>query len=85
MRSNVFKSIFIFHSELNDLRKNVCLRKSDVSYETISVCNIIENFAEHGIHCLPCSYTNDVINVAVKTVTSYVLSIVSEIKFCQGA
>ena len=29
--------------EYNDLRKNICLRKSDVS---VSVCNAMENLAE---------------------------------------
>ena len=48
---------------LNVLRKIICLRKSLVSVERISVCNDIENLAEHGIHCLPCFYTNDVINM----------------------
>ena len=47
--------------ELNDLRKVNCLRKSEVSVERISVCNVNENLVEHGIHCLPCSYTNDAI------------------------
>ena len=40
-------------TELNDLRKIICLRKFDVSIERISDC---ENVAEHGIHCLPCAY-----------------------------
>ena len=53
----------IFNSELNDLRKIICLRKSEISVERFSVCNIIENLEEHGIHSLPCSYTNDVINI----------------------
>ena len=38
-----------------------CLRTSEVTVERISVCNVIEKLIEHGIHCLPCSYTNDVI------------------------
>ena len=46
--------------KLNDFRKIICLRKSEVSVEIISVSNVIENLAEHGIHCLPCHYTNDV-------------------------
>ena len=29
------------------------LRKSEVSVETTSVRNVIENLVEHGIHCLP--------------------------------
>ena len=50
------------HLTLNyyDLRKIICLRKSEVYVERISVCNVIENVEEHGIHCLPCSYTNDI-------------------------
>ena len=39
------------------------LRKSEVSIERTSICNVIENLAEKGKHCLPCSYTNDVINL----------------------
>ena len=37
------------------------LRKSEVTVERISMCDVIEKLMEHGIHCLPCSYTNDVI------------------------
>ena len=36
----------------------MCFRKSEVSFERISVCNVIENLAKHGIHCQSCSYTN---------------------------
>ena len=49
--------------DLNYLRKIICLRKSEVSVERISVCNGIENFVKHGIQCLPCSYTDDVMNM----------------------
>ena len=49
--------------ELNDLRKIICFKKSEVSVERISVCNVIENLAKHGRHCLPCSYTNDIIEL----------------------
>ena len=48
---------------LNDLRIIICLRKSEVTVENISVCNVIEKLMEHGIHCLPCSGTNDVIDL----------------------
>ena len=51
------------NSKLNDLRKILCLKKSKVSVERILVCNAIENLAERGIHCLPCSYTNDAIDL----------------------
>ena len=44
-------------------RKNICLRKYEVSVERLSVCNVIENSVEHGIYCQPRSYTNDVIDV----------------------
>ena len=63
--------IYLRNTELNDLRKSSCMRKSEVSVERISVRNAIENLAEHGIHCLPCFYTNDIINVTVTTVASY--------------
>ena len=38
----------IVDSELNDLRKIICLRKYDVSVERISVCNVIVNLVEHS-------------------------------------
>ena len=44
------------------LEKNICFRKSEVSVERISVCNVIK-FWRFGIYCLPCSHTNDVIDV----------------------
>ena len=31
-----------FNAELNDLRIIICLRKYDVTIETISVCNVTE-------------------------------------------
>ena len=49
---------------INAMRASNCWRKSEVSLEIISVCNVIENLAEHGIHCLPCSYNNDVIDMS---------------------
>ena len=54
------------NTELNELRIIICLRKSKVSIERMSVHNVIENFVEHAIHCLPCIYTNDVINMLAK-------------------
>ena len=33
-----------------------------VSVKRLSVCDI-ENLDEHDIHCLPCSYTSDVIDM----------------------
>ena len=38
--------------ELNDLRKIICLKKSEISIERITVCNVTENMAEHGIHSM---------------------------------
>ena len=52
-----------FNTELNDLRIIICLRKSECIVERISVYNVIEKLIEHGILCLPCSYTNDVIDL----------------------
>ena len=52
-----------YNTELNDMRIIICLRKSEVTVERISVCNVIEKLMEYAIHCLPCSYTNSVIDV----------------------
>ena len=49
-------------TELNDLRKIICLRKSEDCLK--NSFNVIENLVEHGIHYLPCSYTIDVINIS---------------------
>ena len=46
------------------IEKVICLRKSEVSVERISVCNVDENLAKHGIHCQPCSYTNGVTDMS---------------------
>ena len=35
-------------TELNDLIKTICLKKSQVSAESISVCYVIEKSVEHG-------------------------------------
>ena len=40
----------MFNTKLNVLIKIICFRKSEVSVERISVCNVIENLAEHSIH-----------------------------------
>ena len=53
-------------TEVNGLKENISLRKSEVYVERISVCNVIENLAEHGIHCLPSSYTNGIIRGGIK-------------------
>ena len=39
-----------------------CFRKSEVTAEIFSVCNVTEKLMKYGIHCLPYSNTNDVIN-----------------------
>ena len=55
---------FITHNtELKDLRKIICLRKSEVSVGRKSVYKVIEKLAEHGRQYLPCSHTSDVINL----------------------
>ena len=54
----------------NDLRRIICLRKSEFSVERNSVSIVIEKLIENGIHCLPCSYINDVINITDTTITS---------------
>ena len=52
---NILPSKFNLNTELNDLRKMICLRKTQVSVERISVYKIIESLVQHGRHCLPCS------------------------------
>ena len=54
--ANTFKS-----TEIKDMRIFFCFRKSEVSVERISRCYVKENLAEYGIHCPPCSFSNDVI------------------------
>ena len=62
---NLDKLTISQNTTLNDLRKIICSRKSEVSVERVSACNDIENLAEHGTHCTPFSYTNDVININI--------------------
>ena len=52
------------NTELNYLRKIICLRQSEGSVGRISICNVIENLAEHGINC----YSHDV--TLMSTVTA---------------
>ena len=49
--------------ELNELRIIICLRESEFFEKRISVCNVIEKLAAYAIRCLPCSNTNDVIDL----------------------
>ena len=35
----------MYNTELNVLTRTICLRKSEVSVERISVCNVFEKFA----------------------------------------
>ena len=44
-------------NQTNESRKK--REKLKFSVERSSVCNILEEFAEHGIHCLPCCNTNN--------------------------
>ena len=51
------------NTELNDSRKIIRLRKTEVSVERNSVYKVDENLAEHDIHSLPCSYATDVMSL----------------------
>ena len=42
------------------------MRNSEVSANEISICNAIEKMAKHVMHYLPCSDTDDVINLLPK-------------------
>ena len=54
---------FKYNTELNDLRKIICLRKSEVYVKKVSI--VFEKLLEHGIHSLPFSYINDVIELSL--------------------
>ena len=41
----------MLNAELNDVMKHIFMRKSDVSLEKNSICNVSEKLAEHGRHC----------------------------------
>ena len=41
----------------------ISLTKSEITNESISVCNVTEKFMENDINYLPCSYINHDINV----------------------
>ena len=60
---NLDKSYDFQHCSLNVLRNLICLRKSEVTVERVLFRNVTEKLMEHGMHCLSCSYTNDVIDL----------------------
>ena len=45
------------------IREERGIQSFEVTVERISVCNVFEKLLEHGIHCLSCSYINDVLNI----------------------
>ena len=53
----------VYNTELDDLRKLFLWENLKGLLKKFSVCTVIEDLAEHGIHCLQCFYTNDVINI----------------------
>ena len=57
------QGVLILYTERDGLRIIICLRKSEVTVKRISVCNVIEKLREHGVHCLLCSYTDDIIDL----------------------
>ena len=61
-------SITSVDTELNNLRTIICLRKSEVTVEKISVCNVSEKLMGHGIHGLARFCSRD---VTIAAVTSY--------------
>ena len=66
--SNVIEKVvehgihYLSYSFTNDLRKNICLIKSEVYVNKKKGSNIMEKLVEHDINHLPCSYKNDVID-----------------------
>ena len=59
------------NKELYDLRIVICLKESKVYVEGISVCKVIEKLVGHGQHCLPCSYTNDIMDLLPQQLRNY--------------
>ena len=55
------------NTELNDWSIIIYLRKSEVTVE--KKISVTEKLMEHGIYCLQCSYTNDIIDT-IATMTS---------------
>ena len=53
----------IFKKELNALKKYLFEKNLKFMLKK-AVSNIIEKLVEHGIHCLPCSYTKDIIDLS---------------------
>ena len=55
------------------MRKIICLRKSEVSVERISSCNVIGNFSEHGMSTQSAMFLYQYRHgyVIVTTTTSY--------------
>ena len=49
---------------IKGLENSHLFEKTEATDERISVCNVIEKLMEHSIHCLPCSYTNDFIDLS---------------------
>ena len=53
----------LYNTKLNDLRKIISLRNSKVYVKKKTVSTVIEKLVEDGIHCLPYSYINDVLDL----------------------
>ena len=47
------------------MTSEICLRKFEFSFEEKKkrLFSAIEKSAEHSIHCLPCSYLNDILDL----------------------
>ena len=60
------------YTGLNDLRIVICFRKSEVFVDKSLDSNGIEKLAEHGILCLLCSGTNDVIQMLIQQVRVHI-------------
>ena len=54
------------------LENNHLSDKSEATVKSISVRYVIEILMEHGIHCLPCSYTNDVIGLLPQQIRRHI-------------
>ena len=62
----------INNTELNDLRKIICLRKTNLCLKEKQFLMFLKKLVEHGIHFLLFSYINDIIRyIIIATMTSH--------------
>ena len=59
------------YSELNGMRKNICLKIQKFMFKKQTVSNVTEKLVEHSIYCLLCSYTIGVMFIIIPTMSHW--------------